>query len=163
MLSRLNEDIAAADSKLATDRARLAQVLAVMQRLRAGYSTVLMSDSDRARKVMRASLQAGGAMTTLYLRTTELRSQLNQMVNLQSEAGRKRAEAASGEHALADTRDELDRLIVEKRTQGAALAVKAQRGPRSTAEPDRAEPISVLVEPVRRAGEEIGRLPHSQE
>ena len=125
-LARLNEDIAAADSKLATDRARLAQVLAVMQRLRAGYSTVLMSDPDRARKVMRASLQAGGAMTTLYLRTTELRSQLNQMVNLQSEAGRKQAEAASGEHALADTRDELDRLIVEKRTQGAALAAKAQ-------------------------------------
>ena len=73
-LARLNEDIAAADSKLATDRARLAQVLAVMQRLRARYSVVSISDPDRARKVMRASLQAGGAMTALYLRTTELRS-----------------------------------------------------------------------------------------
>jgi septal ring factor EnvC (AmiA/AmiB activator) len=125
-LDRLREEIAGDQANLAHDRAQLTQVLAVMQRIRVYETAGLVSSPDHEIKTDRAALQAGGAMKALYLRSMELRNHLVYLTNLRSEAGRKEAETASGQRALADTRDELDRLIAAKRSQSDALSAKAQ-------------------------------------
>lgn len=123
-LDRLNAQIASIRAGLARDRSGLAQALALLQRIHADQRDGALAGAADATRAMRATAQAGGALTALSRDATELTGQLKTLANLQNAAVEKHAETVRNQAALNDTRDDLDRLMAEKQAQQESLTAK---------------------------------------
>ncbi len=123
---RLNAEILALRKQLSSEQRGLIEVLALLQRIRTDKNAGVIAQPDEAMRVLRASLQAGGALTPLYRDSSRLLGQLKSLANLQAQAALRQDEANRNQHALNDSRGNLDRLIAEKRAQEETLAGRAE-------------------------------------
>jgi len=121
-LDRLTGESSRSEEELARDRGALARTLGMLQRLRLDEQAGSWNEPAQALQARRAELQAGAVLKALFAASAQLDKHLKQLANLQRDATEKKTAKLREQQALMQARDELDRLIDEKKARQADLS-----------------------------------------
>jgi septal ring factor EnvC (AmiA/AmiB activator) len=118
---RLDADIAslatqerASSEKFLHDRANVARLLTVLERLQQDMPPVLVLRPDDALAASRGAMMLGAALPRIYKAAADLAQRVALLKKTRAELVVRRAEGARNETALASARGELDQLLAMK-------------------------------------------------
>jgi septal ring factor EnvC (AmiA/AmiB activator) len=101
-------------AKFQRDRANVARLLAVLERLQQDMPPVLVLRPDDALSASRGAMMLGAALPRIYKAAAELAQRLTYLKKTRAELVVRRAEGARNEIALSSARSELDQLLAMK-------------------------------------------------
>jgi septal ring factor EnvC (AmiA/AmiB activator) len=96
------------------DRAKVARLLAVLERLQQDMPPVMVMRPDDALSGSRGAMMLGAALPRIYKAAKELSQRLAELKKTRAELVVRRAEGARNEVALSSARSELDQLLAMK-------------------------------------------------
>jgi septal ring factor EnvC (AmiA/AmiB activator) len=110
----LAADERASAAKFLQDRANVARLLAVLERLQQDMPPVLVLKPDDALAASRGAMVLGAALPRIYKAAAELAQRVTYLKKTRAELVVRRAEGARNETALSSARSELDQLLAMK-------------------------------------------------
>jgi len=123
-LTRLNTDTRRLEGDLVRDRAHAAELLAVLQRLKADEPPALVLRPDDSLAAMRGAMQMGAMLPPLYNEAVDLAKRLKALAQVKMEVAAKEEQARREAIALNGARAGLDRLLEEKSAEQAGADAK---------------------------------------
>jgi murein hydrolase activator len=123
-LIRLNEEMHRLEGDLAHDRAHAAELLAVLQRLKADEPPALALRPDDSLAAMRGAMQMGAMLPPIYNETTNVVNRLKALTQTKSAVAAKEEQARREAVALNNARDGLNRVLQEKSAEQAGADAK---------------------------------------
>ena len=123
-LAQLNDDMRTLEGNLARDRTRVAQLLAVLQRLKADEPPALVLRPDDLLASLRGTMQMGVMLPPIYGEAAELAKRLQALAQVKSAVAMKAEQARRETDALNSARAVLDRLLEEKSSEQAGADAK---------------------------------------
>jgi septal ring factor EnvC (AmiA/AmiB activator) len=123
-LETLNGNLQALESDLDKDRGRVAQLLAVLQRLDADEPPALAVRPDDSLAAARSAMQLGAVLPPVYAEAAALAKRLSILEETRNAQAAKVAEGESQAEALRQARSELDRLLQLRNQEQQAADLK---------------------------------------
>jgi len=113
-IARLADVERASAAKFLRDRAKVARLLAVLERLQGDMPPALVLKPDDALAASRGAMMLGAALPRIYKAAAELSQRVAALKRTQRELVVRRADGARNETALSSARDQLDQLLAMK-------------------------------------------------
>jgi murein hydrolase activator len=123
-LEVLNQRLRDLEKDLDQDRVRVAQLLAVLQRLDADSPPALAVRPDDSLAAARGAMQLGALLPPVYAQAAALAKRLKELEETRNAQAAKVAEGASQAEALRMARVDLDRLLQMRNQQASAAGAK---------------------------------------
>ncbi len=111
---RLADDERSSSARFVQDRARVARLLAVLERLQQDMPPVLVLRPDDALSASRGAMMLGATLPRIYKAAADLAQRLAYLKTTRVELIARRAESSRNEVALTSARSELDQLLAMK-------------------------------------------------
>jgi len=148
-LARLVPEEQAMAATFVRDRAEVAKLLAVLERLQSDMPPVIAMKADDALSAARGAMVLGGTLPRIYQAALELSEKLKALRATEVELTRKRTEGARVGAQLAKARGELDQLLAIKSQEAdQATAQFSDLQTRLDAAADEAESLKTLLDKV---------------
>lgn len=123
-LPELNLKLSALEADFERDRAKVASLLAVLQRLDADIPPALVVKPEDSLAAARGAMQLGAVLPVLHTQAAALSKQLKTLEEARANVAAKVAEQQSQAQALRNAREELSRLLELRRKEQETAAQK---------------------------------------